>query len=215
MPTPFPVVSGAAPRYHPGSLMDTLPNTVRDRVPPRDEILALLHEHTETPGLRKHALAVEAAMRAYARRFGEDEGLWGATGLIHDFDYDKHPTPEEHPRFGCRILKDRGYPDAMIEAIMGHAAYTGTPRVTPLAKALFASDELCGMITATTLVQPGKTLAEVTPDSVLRKMKSKSFARSVNRDEIEQGARELGVPLEEHMAFVLVALQAEAGALGL
>ncbi|HMI32193.1 MAG TPA: HD domain-containing protein [Candidatus Limnocylindrales bacterium] len=195
--------------------MDTLPNTVRDRVPPRDEILALLHEHTETPGLRKHALAVEAAMRAYARRFGEDEGLWGATGLIHDFDYDKHPTPEEHPRFGCRILKDRGYPDAMIEAIMGHAAYTGTPRVTPLAKALFASDELCGMITATALVQPGKTLAEVTPDSVLRKMKSKSFARSVNRDEIEQGARELGVPLEEHVAFVLVALQAEAGALGL
>jgi putative nucleotidyltransferase with HDIG domain len=195
--------------------MDTLPNTVRDRVPPRDEILALLHEHTETPGLRKHALAVEAAMRAYARRFGEDEGLWGATGLIHDFDYDKHPTPEEHPRFGCRILKDRGYPEAMIEAIMGHAAYTGTPRVTPLAKALFASDELCGMITATALVQPGKTLAEVTPDSVLRKMKSKSFARSVNRDEIEQGARELGVPLEEHVAFVLVALQAEAGALGL
>jgi putative nucleotidyltransferase with HDIG domain len=195
--------------------MDTLPNTVRDRIPPRDEILTLLHEHTETPGLRKHAIAVETAMRAYARRFGEDADLWGATGLIHDFDYEKHPTPEEHPRFGCRILKERGYPGAMIEAIMGHAAYTGTPRVTPLAKALFASDELCGMITATALVQPGKTLAEVTPDSVLRKMKSKSFARSVNRDEIEQGARELGVPLEEHVAFVLSALQAEAGALGL
>ena len=195
--------------------MDAQADIARNGLPKRDEILTLLHEHTETPGLRKHALAVETAMRAYARRFGEDADLWGATGLIHDFDYEKHPTPEEHPRFGCRILKDRGYPEAMIEAIMGHAAYTGTPRVTPLAKALFASDELCGMITATALVQPGKTLAEVTPDSVLRKMKSKSFARSVNRDEIEQGARELGVPLEEHVAFVLVALQAEAGALGL
>jgi putative nucleotidyltransferase with HDIG domain len=195
--------------------MDAQTDIARNGLPTHDEILTLLHEHTETPGLRKHALAVEAAMRAYAGRFGEDADLWGATGLIHDFDYEKHPTPEEHPRFGCRILKERGYPEAMIEAIMGHAAYTGTPRVTPLARALFASDELCGMITATALVQPGKTLAEVTPDSVLRKMKSKSFARSVNRDEIEQGARELGVPLEEHVAFVLAALQAEAGALGL
>lgn len=188
---------------------------VLNGLPTRDEILALLHQHTETPGLRKHALAVEAAMRAYARRFGENPDLWGATGLIHDFDYEKHPTPEEHPRFGCAILKERGYPGPVIEAIMGHAVYTGTPRQTPLAKALFASDELCGMITATALVQPGKTLAEVTPDSVLRKMKSKSFARSVNRDEIEQGARALGVPLEEHVAFVLSALQAEAKALSL
>jgi putative nucleotidyltransferase with HDIG domain len=195
--------------------MDTLTGTVRNGLPPREEILALLHEHTETLGLRKHALAVEAAMRAYADKYGEDPDFWGATGLIHDFDYDKHPTPEEHPRFGCRILKERGYPEVIIDAIMGHAVYTGTPRVTPLAKALFASDELCGMITATALVQPGKTLAEVTPDSVLRKMKSKSFARSVNRDEIELGARELGVPLEEHVAFVLAALQARAGALGL
>jgi putative nucleotidyltransferase with HDIG domain len=195
--------------------MDTLPHMVTQGLPPRDAILALLHEHTETPGLRKHALAVEAAMRAYARRFGEDPELWGATGLIHDFDYEKHPTPEEHPRFGCAILKERGYPPALIEAIMGHAVYTNTPRESPMAKALFASDELSGMITATALVQPGKTLAEVTPDSVIRKMKSKSFARSVNRDEIEQGARELGVPLEEHIAFVLAALQAEAGALGL
>ena len=195
--------------------MDAQADIARNGLPKRDEILTLLHEHTETPGLRKHALAVETAMRAYARRFGEDADLWGATGLIHDFDYEKHPTPEEHPRFGCRILKERGYRDTMIEAIMGHAAYTGTPRVTPLAKALFASDELCGMITATALVQPGKTLAEVTPDSVLRKMKTKSFARSVNRDEIEQGARELGIPLEEHVTFVLSALQAEAGALGL
>jgi len=195
--------------------MNATSNHVRNGLPARDEILALLHEHTETPGLRKHALAVEAAMRAYARRFGENPDVWGATGLIHDFDYEKHPTSEEHPRFGCAILKDRGYPEPVIEAIMGHAAYTGTPRSTPMAKALFASDELCGMITATALVQPGKTLAEVTPDSVLRKMKSKSFARSVNRDEIELGARELGVPLEEHVAFVLSALQAEAKELGL
>jgi putative nucleotidyltransferase with HDIG domain len=195
--------------------MDTLPNPVRNSLPPRGEILALLHEHTETPGLRKHALAVEAAMRAYAGRFDEDQDLWAATGLIHDFDYEKHPTPEEHPRFGCAILTERGFPPALIEAIMGHAAYTGTPRATRLAKALFASDELCGMITATALVQPGKTLAEVTPDSVLRKMRSKSFARSVNRDEIEQGARELGVTLEEHVAFVLLALQDAAGTLGL
>jgi putative nucleotidyltransferase with HDIG domain len=195
--------------------MDTITNPARHALPPREEILALLHEHTETPGLRKHALAVEAAMRAYARRFGGDPELWGATGLIHDFDYEKHPTPEEHPRFGCAILAQRGFPPAMIEAILGHAAYTGTPRATPLAKALFASDELCGMITATALVQPGRTLGEVTPDSVLRKMKSKSFARSVNRDEIELGARELGIPLAEHVAFVLAALQAEAGVLGL
>ncbi len=195
--------------------METPSNTVRNGLPTREEVLGLLHEHTESPGLRKHALAVEAAMRAYARRFGEDPELWGATGLIHDFDYEKHPTPEEHPRFGCAILRELGFPPLMIEAILGHAAYTGTPRVTPLAKALFASDELCGMITATALVQPGKTLAEVTPDSVMRKMKSKSFARSVNRDEIEQGARDLGLPLEEHVAFVLEALRAEAGALGL
>jgi putative nucleotidyltransferase with HDIG domain len=195
--------------------METAPDMTQTSAPPRAEVLALLHEHTETPGLRKHALAVEAALRAYARKLGEDVELWGATGLIHDFDYEKHPTPEEHPRFGCAILKERGFPPALIEAVMGHAAYTNTPRVTPLAKALFACDEVSGMITATALVQPGKTLAEVTPDSVLRKMKTRSFARSVNRDEIELGARELGVPLEEHVAFVLAALQAEAGALGL
>lgn len=187
----------------------------RPALPPREELLALLHEHTETPGLRKHALAVEAAMRAYARRLGGDEPLWAATGLMHDFDYEKHPTPEEHPRFGCRILEERGYPPEMIEAILGHASYTGTPRVSPMAKSLYAVDELCGLVTATALVQPGKTLAEVTPDSVLRKMKTKGFARSVNRDEIEHGAQELGVPLEEHVAFVVAALQGEAGALGL
>ncbi|TMQ65586.1 MAG: HDIG domain-containing protein [Candidatus Eisenbacteria bacterium] len=181
----------------------------------RDAALALLHEHTEGPGLRKHAYAVEAAMRAYARKQGADEELWGVTGLLHDFDYEKHPSREEHPFVGCRILEERGYPKEMIQAILGHAAYSGTPRETPMARALFASDELCGLITAAALVQPNKSLAEVTPDSVLRKMRTKGFARSVNRDEIEQGASELGVPLEEHVAFVLAALQGEAKALGL
>ena len=195
--------------------MTSRPTDTPGTLPPREELLALLHEHTEGPGLRKHALAVEAAMRACARQLGGDEALWRATGLLHDFDYEKHPTPEEHPRFGCRILEERGFPPEMIEAILGHASYTGTPRRTPMAQALYAVDELCGLITATALVQPNKTLAEVTPDSVLRKMKTKGFARSVNRDEIEHGARELGVPLEEHVAFVLAALQNEAEALGL
>jgi putative nucleotidyltransferase with HDIG domain len=185
------------------------------RLPSRDDLLALLHEHTEGPGLRKHMVAVGAAMRAYARKMGGDEALWAATGLLHDFDYEKHPSREEHPFVGCRILTERGFPPEMIEAILGHASYSGTPRVTPMAKALFASDELCGLITAAALVQPGKSLAEVTPDSVLRKMKKKEFARSVNREEIEEGARELGAPLEEHIAFVLAALQEAAPSLGL
>lgn len=195
--------------------MTTLPPTSAGAAVRRDDILALLHEHTESIGLRKHALAVESAMRAYARRLGGDEALWGATGLIHDFDYEKHPSREEHPFVGCRILTEKGYPSEMIEAILGHATYSGTPRVTPMAKALFAVDELCGLITATALVQPNKTLAEVTVESVLKKMKSKGFARGVNREDIETGAAELGVPLDEHVGTVLAALQADAGALGL
>lgn len=195
--------------------MTSHPQPSQNALLSRDAALALLHEHTEGPGLRKHAYAVEAAMRAYARKQGADEHLWGVTGLLHDFDYEKHPSREEHPFVGCRILEARGYPPEMIQAILGHAAYSGTPRETPMARTLFASDELCGLITAAALVQPGKTLAEVTPDSVLRKMRTKGFARSVNRDEIEQGAAELGVPLEGHIAFVLAALQGEAKALGL
>ena len=195
--------------------MDSHADTAVPMLLNRDEALALLHEHTEGPGLRKHALSVEAAMRAYARKLGGDQELWGLTGLLHDFDYEKHPAKEEHPFVGCGILRERGYPPEMIEAVLGHATYSGTPRVTPMARALFAVDELCGLITATALVQPGKTLAEVTADSVLRKMKKKEFARSVNRDEIAQGADELGVPLEDHVAFTLQALQEQAGALGL
>ena len=195
--------------------MTSHPQSSQNAFLSRDAALALLHEHTEGPGLRKHAYAVEAAMRAYARKQGADEELWGVTGLLHDFDYEKHPSKEEHPFVGCRILESRGCPPEMIQAILGHAAYSGTPRETPMARTLFASDELCGLITATALVQPNKSLAEVTADSVLRKMRTKGFARSVNRDEIELGAAELGVPLEEHVAFVLAALQAEAKALGL
>ena len=198
-----------------GALMTSHPQPSQNAALSRDAALALLHEHTEGPGLRKHAYAVEAAMRAYARKQGVDEELWGVTGLLHDFDYEKHPSREEHPFVGCQILEQRGYPKEMIQAILGHAAYSGTPRETPMARALFASDELCGLITAAALVQPNKSMAEVTPDSVLRKMRTKGFARSVNRDEIEQGASELGVPLEEHVAFVLAALQGEAKALGL
>ncbi len=154
-------------------------------------------------------------MRAYARKLGGDEDLWGVTGLIHDFDYEKHPTPAEHPYVGCRILEERGYPREMIEAILGHASYTGTPRTTPMAKALFAVDELCGLVTATALVQPQKTLAEVTAESVMKKMRSKGFARGVNREDIEVGCAELGVPLEEHVGTVLAALRGASGALGL
>ncbi|HEX9709503.1 MAG TPA: HDIG domain-containing protein [Candidatus Thermoplasmatota archaeon] len=175
----------------------------------------MLHEQTEGPGLRKHAYAVEAAMRAYARDRGEDEALWGAAGLLHDMDYEKHPSPEEHPRVGCRILEERGYPDALIDAILGHASYLGVPRTSAMAKTLFAVDELCGLITATALVMPSRRLADVTTESVLKKMRTKGFARSVNRDEIEQGAADLGVPLEEHVTFVLTAMQGAAERLGL
>lgn len=193
----------------------TSSNAAPPGIPGRESVLALLHEHTETPGLRKHALAVEAAMRAYARKLQGNEELWGVTGLIHDFDYEKHPTTAEHPLVGCRILEERGYPREMVEAILGHASYSGTPRTTPMAKALFAVDELCGLVTATALVQPNKTLAEVTADSVLKKMRSKGFARGVNREDIERGAAELGVSLEEHVGTVLAALQGASGALGL
>jgi putative nucleotidyltransferase with HDIG domain len=196
-------------------LMKTPPEGAASELLDRDRVLALLHEYTEGPGLRKHAYAVEAGMRAYAVRGGHDEALWGAAGLLHDMDYEKHPTPEEHPRVGCRILEERGYPEELIEAILGHASYTGVPRVTPMAKTLFAVDELSGLITATALVMPSKRLADVTVESVIRKMRTKGFARSVNREEIEHGASELGVPLEEHVTFVLTAMQGAAERLGL
>src|SRR5215469_6740537 len=175
----------------------------------------LLTEFTQSESLRKHALAVEACMRAYARKFDADEELWGTVGLIHDFDYEKYPTPEEHPFKGNEILEQRGYSEEIRRAILSHADYSGVPRETPMEKALFASDELAGFITAVALVKPGKSLAEVDAKSVRKKMKDKAFARSVSRDAIVNGANELGVDLDEHIAFCMEAMKGIAGHLGL
>jgi len=175
----------------------------------------LLTEYTQSESLRKHALAVEACMRAYARKTGADEELWGLVGLLHDFDYEKYPTAAEHPYKGNEILKERGYSDEIRRAIMSHAEYSGVPRVTPMEKTLFACDELAGFITACALVKPGKSLAEVEARSVRKKMKDKAFARSVNRDDITNGAADLGVDLEEHIAFCIEAMKGIAGELGL
>ena len=181
----------------------------------RDAAWGLLTEFTQSESLRKHALAVEACMRAYAKKFGENQDLWGIVGLIHDFDYEKYPTPEEHPYKGNEILKERGYSDEIRRAIMSHAEYSGVSRDTPMEKALFACDELAGFITACTLVKPSKSLAEVEAKSVRKKMKDKAFARSVNRNDITSGAVELGVDLEEHIAFCIEAMKGIAKELGL
>jgi putative nucleotidyltransferase with HDIG domain len=174
-----------------------------------------LNEFTQSESLRKHALAVETCMRAYARKFGQDEELWGVVGLIHDFDYEKYPTAHEHPYKGNEILKERGYSDEICRAIMSHADYTGVKRESPMEKALFACDELAGLITATALIKPGKSLAEVDAKSVRKKMKDKAFARSVSRDDIVNGAKELGVDLDEHIAFCIEAMKGIAAELGL
>src|SRR5438477_8813795 len=161
----------------------------------RQSAWCLLTEFTQSESLRKHALAVEACMRAYARKFSADEELWGVVGLLHDFDYEKYPSLEDHPYKGNEILKQRGYSDEIRRAIMSHAEYSGVSRDTPMEKALFACDELAGFITACALVKPGKSLAEVEAKSVRKKMKDKAFARSVNREDITKGAEELGVDL--------------------
>jgi putative nucleotidyltransferase with HDIG domain len=181
----------------------------------REAAWGLLTEFTQSESLRKHALAVEACMRAYARKLGGDEDLWGVVGLIHDFDYEKWPSQEEHPYKGNEILKERGYSEEIRRAIMSHAEYSGVPRVTPMEKTLFACDELAGFLTACALVKPGKSLAEVEAKSVRKKMKDKAFARSVNRDDIINGAADLGVDLEEHIAFCIEAMKGIAGELGL
>ena len=185
------------------------------RIPTREEAWELLCEWTTTPGLRGHALAVEAAMRAYARHYGQPEELWGVIGLLHDFDYERHPTEEEHPTKGAEELRRRGYDESLIRAIMSHADYLHIPRESLVEKVLYAVDELTGLIIATALVMPNRTLAEVTPQSVRKKMKSKSFARKVNREDIIKGAEALGVDLDEHIARVLKALQEIAPTLGL
>src|SRR5436309_5912565 len=176
----------------------------------RNQDWNLLTEFTQSESLRKHALAVEACMRAYARKFGADEDLWGTVGLLHDFEYEKYPTTQEHPYQGNEILKQRGYSDEIRRAIMSHAEYSGVSRDTPMEKALFACDELAGFITACTLVKPSKSLAEVEAKSVRKKMKDKAFARSVNRNDITTGAAELGVDLVEHIAFCIEAMRGGA-----
>ncbi|HEY4671888.1 MAG TPA: HD domain-containing protein [Gemmatimonadaceae bacterium] len=191
-----------------------------DHVPPREETLALMHEYTASDSLRKHMLAVEGAMRAYARKFGEDEERWGTAGLIHDFDYERfpnnaHSATEEHPAEGVRLLRVRGYPEDILQAILGHAHYTNTPRESRMAKTLFAVDELTGLITATALVRPTKSVHEVDARSVRKKMKDKAFARGVNRDDVINGAQELGVDLDEHISFVIGSMQARSADLGL
>ena len=184
-------------------------------VPTRDQALALLHEYTQNPNLRKHAYAVEAAMRHYAPKFGEDEQLWALAGLLHDFDYERFPEPPDHVTRGSEILRERGFPAEVIEAIQGHAPWTGVPRARHMAKALFACDELSGFLVAMALVRPNKKLDEVKVESVIKKLKDKSFARKVNRDDITIGAAELDLPLEEHIAHVLEAMRGIAETLGL
>jgi putative nucleotidyltransferase with HDIG domain len=181
----------------------------------RDAAWGLLTEFTQSESLRKHALAVEACMRAYARKMGGDEQLWGVVGLIHDFDYEKYPSAEEHPFKGNEILKERGYSEEIRKAILSHAEYSGVPRETPMEKSLFACDELAGFITAATLVKPSKSLAELDAKSVRKKMKDKAFARSVNRNDMLNGAADLGVELEEHITFCIEAMKGIAAELGL
>jgi len=181
----------------------------------RETAWILLCEYTQSESLRKHMLAVEACMRAYAGKFNEDPDKWGIIGLLHDFDYERHPTPQEHPFVGNKILEERGYPEDVRRAILSHADYSGVPRETKLEKALFACDELAGFITATALVKPGKSLTEVDARSVRKKMKDKAFARSVSRDDITKGASELGVDLEEHITFCIEAMKLVAADLGL
>lgn len=189
-------------------------------LPSRADTLALMHEYTASESLRKHMLAVEGAMRAYAQKFGEDEERWGTAGLIHDFDYERFPNnahspTEEHPSEGVRLLRSKGYPEDILQAILGHAQYTNTSRESKMAKTLFAVDELTGLITATALVRPTKSVHEVDARSVRKKMKDKAFARGVSREDVVNGANELGVDLDEHIAFVIASMQARSADLGL
>lgn len=187
----------------------------RSALPARAEAWRLLTTYTEKPGLLRHAQAVEAAMRAYAPRFGGEEARWGLVGLLHDLDYERWPDPADHPRRGAEILRAHGYPEDVVYAILTHASYLGLPRRSPMDKALFAVDELTGLITATAMVTPGRSLAAVTVGSIQRKWKSKEFAKGVSREDILAGAADLDVTLEAHLAFVLAALQGVAGDLGL
>lgn len=189
-------------------------------MPTRDDAWRLLCEFTQSESLLKHALAVEACVRAYARKSGADENLWGLAALLHDFDYerwpnaDHHPT-QEHPYTGSQILRERGYPEEMITAILGHANYCGVPRTTPLDHTLFACDELAGFLTACALIRPSKSILDVEAASVKKRLKDKAFARGVSREDVSKGAEELGIPLEEHIAFCIEAMRSVAADLGL
>ena len=178
------------------------------------DALDLMHEYTKNEALRKHMYAVEAAMRAYARKFGEDEEKWAVVGILHDFDYEKFPTAPDHPAKGSEILKEKGYTDDVRRAILGHASYMNVPRDTKMAQVLYASDELCGFISACSVVRPNK-IADLEVTSVKKKLKDKAFARNVNRDDIQQGTQELGIPLDEHIRFVIDAMKSDAARLGL
>jgi putative nucleotidyltransferase with HDIG domain len=181
----------------------------------RDQALAILHEFTKSESLRKHALAVETCVLAYARKFGEDETKWSVTALLHDFDYEMHPNAPEHPMKGEPILAERGVSEEIRRAILSHANYSGVPRESLLEKTLFACDELAGFLTAVSYVKPSKSIAEVDVKSVRKKLKDKGFARSVSRDDIVNGAQELGVDLDEHIGLCIAAMQARSGELGL
>ena len=189
-------------------------------LPPRADALALLHEFTASDSLRKHMLAVEAAMRAYAGKWSEDSDRWALAGLMHDFDYERWPNAShapdaEHPAEGVRLLRARGYPEDVLQAILGHATYTGVARETRMAKTLFAVDELTGLITAAALVRPSKSVLDLEASSVKKKMKDKAFARGVSREDVTSGADEIGVPLDEHITFVIGAMRGVAPSLGL
>ena len=181
----------------------------------RDAAWQLLTEWTESDSLRKHALAVEAAVRGYARRFGEDEEAWGIVALLHDFDYERYPTPENHPFRGCEELQRRGYPEWVTRAILSHAEYSGVPRESHLEKTLFACDEMAGFVTAAALVRPTKSILDLEAPSVIKRMKDKAFARNVPRDHLKLGAEELGLPLETLVANVIAFMRERADALGL
>jgi len=181
----------------------------------RNDALALMREYTESESLRKHMLAVEAAVRGYARRFGEDEEDWGVVALLHDFDYERWPDQANHPFRGVEILEEKGYPDWVTRAILSHAEYSGVPRESRLEHTLFACDEMSGFVTAAALVRPSKSVLDLEAASVIKRMKDKAFARAVPREDLRRGAEEIGLPLDEHIANVIGFLREEADALGL
>jgi predicted hydrolase (HD superfamily) len=181
----------------------------------RDAAWSLLTEWTKSESLRKHALAVEAAVRGYARKFGANEDDWGIVGLLHDFDYERYPTLDNHPFRGCEELQRRGYPEWVTRAILSHAQYSGVPRGSPLEKSLFACDEMAGFVTAASLVRPSKSVLDLEASSVIKRMKDKAFAKGVSRDDLRQGAEELGLPLDEHVTNVITFLRERADSLGL